>query len=284
MDDVDGLLAMAPRSPQRIVAITEESTETLARLGLLHLVVGVSSYTVRPEAAKALPRVSAFLDANFDKIVALKPDLVIGFSDLQGEIARELAKRGVPVVIFNQRSVAEILQTIRSTAGIVGAAAAGDAVVDELVAGLRRIEAKRPARRLKVYFEEWPDPCISAIRWVSELIGVAGGVDVFAHTRQRHDAKGRIISVDDVVAADPDVIIASWCGKKVKRDDIAARFAKTRAVENDAIYEIPSELILQPGPAALSDGVAALHAIVCAEADGTHLPPAHPGEARRGDL
>lgn len=284
MDVVDALLRSAPRVPQRIACLTEETTETLYRLGLGDRVVGVSSFTVRPAEATSKPRVSSFLDANFDKLVALKPDLVVGFSDLQADIARELARRGIPVVIFNQRSIAEILQTIHSTAALVGAADAGTALVDELVAHLHRVEASSPSRRPRVYFEEWPDPCISAIRWVSELIDVAGGIDVFAHTRARHDARGRIISVADVIAADPDVIVASWCGKKVERTSLVERFAGTRAVLDDAVYEIPSELILQPGPAALSDGVSTLQRILQAVVDGAQLPPERPGEARRGDL
>ena len=285
MDVVDALLAQAPRYPQRIVAITEETTETLYRLGLSDRIVGVSCFTLRPKEAKQKPTVSSFLDANFEKIIELKPDLVIGFSDIQAEIARELAKRGVPVVIFNQRSIAEILQTLNATAALVGAAEKGAALVDELIVHLREVAAAaavRP-RRPRVFFEEWPDPCISAIRWVSELIELAGGEDLFKETRARHDAKGRFVAVDDVIARDPDVIIASWCGKKVKRDSIAERYAQTTAVENDAIYEIPSELILQPGPACLTDGVDAIVRILDAVVAGTQLPAAHPGEARRGD-
>ena len=286
MDVVDALLAQSPRTPQRIVAITEETTETLYRLGLGDRIVGVSCFTLRPKEAKEKPTVSSFLDANFEKIIDLKPDLVVGFSDLQGELARELAKRGVPVVIFNQRSVAEILQTINATAALVGAADKGAVLVDELVGHLREVAAVAAtrSRRPRVFFEEWPDPCISAIRWVSELIELAGGDDLFKETRARHDAKGRFVSVDDVIARDPEVIIASWCGKKVKRESIAERYASTTAVKSDAIYEIPSELILQPGPACLTDGVDALLRIFGAIVDGVALPPACAGEARRGDL
>lgn len=285
MDVVDALLSQAPRHPQRIVAMTEETTETLYRLGLGDRIVGVSCFTLRPKVAKDKPKVSSFLDANFEKIIDLKPDLVVGFSDLQGEIARELAKRGVPVVVFNQRSVAEILQTIAATAALVGESDAGIALVDELTRHLRDVAgiAAGRRRRPRVFFEEWPDPVISAIRWVSELIELAGGDELFKETRARHDAKGRIITVDDVIARDPEVIIASWCGKKVKRDSIAERYASTTAVQNDAIYEIPSELILQPGPACLTDGVDALLKIIGAIVDDTPLAPAHPGEARRGD-
>ncbi len=291
MSLVDVLLSAAPARPRRIACLTEETTETLYRLGKGDLVVGVSSFTLRPAAARKKPKVSSFLDANFDKLMALAPDLVIGFSDLQADIARELAKRGVPVAIFNQRSVAEILQVIGTTGALVGADVEARALVDELVAHLRVVEAAAPATKPRVYFEEWADPCISAIRWVSELVELAGGVDVFAHTRARHDAKGRIVSVDDVIAADPEVIIASWCGKKVKATSLRERFATTTAVKNDQIYEVPSELILQPGPAALSDGVDALSRILRAVARGEHLTPApgphgaaQPDEARRGDL
>jgi iron complex transport system substrate-binding protein len=288
--DVDALLAAAPRHPRRIACLTEEPTETLYRLGCGDLVVGVSSFTLRPEAARHKPKVSSFLDANFDRLLALQPDLVIGFSDLQGDIAAELAKRGVPVVIFNQRSVAEILQTIQMTGALVGRDREAAVLVDDLVAGLRDVAASAAAlpRRPKIFFEEWADPTISGIRWVSELIEVCGGDDVFARTRARHDAKGRFVSTDDVIAADPDGIIASWCGKKVKRTSFPTRYATTTAVRDDQLYEIPSELILQPGPAALTDGVAALSRIIAAVARGERLAP-RPGpadedECRRGDL
>jgi iron complex transport system substrate-binding protein len=288
--DLDALLAAAPRHPQRIACLTEEPTETLYRLGCGDLVVGVSSFTLRPEPARHKPKVSSFLDANFDRLLALRPDLVIGFSDLQGDIARELAKRGVPVVIFNQRSVAEILQTIQMTGALVGRDREAAALVDELVTGLRDVAVAAAAlpRRPKIFFEEWQDPIISGIRWVSELVELCGGDDVFAHTRARHDAKGRFVSIDDVVFANPDGIIASWCGKKVKRTSFPARYASTTAVRDDQLYEIPSELILQPGPAALTDGVKAMARIVGAIARGERLPP-RPGpadddECRRGDL
>lgn len=272
MTVVDDLLNQAPRRPRRIACLTEETTETLFRLGRGDLVVGVSSWTVRPKEATSLPRISSFLDANFDKLVALRPDVVIGFSDLQGDIAKELARRGVPVVIFNQRSVAEILQTIMMTGALVGADVEAAALVDELVAGLRVIAARAPQKRPRVYFEEWPEePTISAIRWVSELIEVAGGDDVCAWSRAHKDAKGRIVDEAAVIASDPDVIIASWCGKPVDVDSLRRRFATTTAVKNGQIYEIPSELILQPGPAALTEGVKALSRIMVAVADGRVL-------------
>jgi iron complex transport system substrate-binding protein len=167
----------------------------------------------------------------------------------------------------------------------VGAADAGARLVDELVTHVREVAGRCSRRRLvRVFFEEWPEPTISAIRWVSELIEIAGGDDLFRETRARHDARGRFVSVDDVIARDPEVIIASWCGKKVKRESIVERYANTTAVKNDAIYEVPSELILQPGPACLTDGLEALARILDAVAAGVSLPPAAPGEARRGDV
>ena len=288
--DIDALLAQAPRYPRRIACLTEEPTETLYRLGCGDLVVGVSSFTLRPEPARHKPKVSSFLDANFERLLALRPDLVIGFSDLQGDIAAELARRGIPVVIFNQRSVAEILQTIQMTGAIVGKDGEAALLVDKLVAGLRDVATAAAAlpRRPRIFFEEWADPTISAIRWVSELIELCGGEDVFAQTRDRHDAKGRIVTTDDVVAANPDAIMASWCGKKVKRTSLLERYPTTTAVQDDQLYEIPSELILQPGPAALTDGVAALARIIGAIARGERLPPRSgphdDDECRRGDL
>ena len=264
------LLATAPRHPQRIVCLTEETTETLYRLGAGDLVVGISCYTLRPEEARSKPKVSSFLDAKFDDILALAPDLVIGFSDLQADLGKELAKRGVPVWIQNQRSVAEILQNIRVLGAMVGLASAAAALADELEAHLRDVEAaaRTLPRRPRVFFEEWPDPLISGIRWVSELVEIAGGDDVCRESRARHDAKGRIFTLDDVAARDPEVVIASWCGKSVRRDEILARpaWAAVQAVVHGRVHEIKSELILQPGPAALTDGIDAIAAIVRATA------------------
>jgi iron complex transport system substrate-binding protein len=261
-DIVDGYLQHASRFPSRIACLTEEPTETLYRLGCGDKIVGVSCFTTRPKEAKEKPTISSFLDARFDELVATQPDLVIGFSDLQADIARELAKRAIPVVIFNQRSIAEILQTIRATGALVGEMQKADALADELTAHLRKVAAHAQTRRRRprVYFEEWPDPQISAIRWVSELIDIAGGDDVFSHSRSRPDAKGRIFSIDDVVIANPDAILASWCGKTVDVDSIVERFSATTAVKNGAIREVNSDIILQPGPAALSDGIDALSA------------------------
>lgn len=283
--DFRELLATAPPYPRRIVCLTEETTETLYRIGAGDLVVGISGYTVRPKEARKKPRVSTFLDADFPRILDLKPDLVLGFSDLQADLARELAKRGVPVMVFNQRSVAEILQTIRVVGALVGRAEAAEALARELEAGLGRIAAEPLPRRPRVFFEEWPDPLISGIRWVSELVELAGGEDVCAESRRSHAAQGRIFDPAEVARRDPDVVVASWCGKKVKRDAIRARpgWADVKAVRDDQIYEIRSAVILQPGPAALTDGVAELRAILAAVARGDRLPAWREGEPRRAE-
>jgi iron complex transport system substrate-binding protein len=279
------LLAAAPPYPRRIVCLTEETTETLYRIGAGDLVVGISKYTVRPKEARQKPRISTFLEADFERILDLKPDLVLGFSDLQADLARELAKRGVPVMVFNQRSLAEILQAVRVIGALAGCAEAADALARELEEGLDRIATAGRAlpRRPRVFFEEWPDPLISGIRWVSELIEVAGGEDVCAESRASQAAQGRIYDPREVARRDPEVLVASWCGKKVKRDAILARpgWDGVRAVRDDQIYEISSALILQPGPAALTDGVAELHAILAAVARGERLPARREGEPRR---
>lgn len=282
---LDALLASAPAHPRRVVCLTEETTETLYRIGAGDLVVGVSGYTVRPLEARKKPKVSSFLDANFERILELRPDLVVGFSDLQADIARELVKRGVPVVIFNQRSVAEVLQTIRSTGALVGRADEADTLATELEENLRHhadVAAALP-RRPRVFFEEWHEPLISAIRWVSELIEIAGGDDVCLESRREQGAKGRIFEAGDVAARDPEVVIASWCGKKVKRELIRARFPDVTAVREDQLYEIKSAYILQPGPAALTDGIAQLARIIEAVARGERLPPRREGDMRRAD-
>jgi iron complex transport system substrate-binding protein len=279
-------LAAAPRHPARVVCLTEETTETLYRIGAGDLVVGVSGFTVRPPEARRKPRISSFLSADADAIVALRPDLVVGFSDLQADVARDLVKRGVPVLVTNQRSIAEILQTIRAVTAAVGRAEAGAALADELAEGLRAVAdaARALPRRPRVFFEEWPDPLISGIRWVSELVEVAGGEDVCAESRASHAAKGRIFDPREVARRDPEAIVASWCGKKARREAIAARpgFADTAAVREDQLYEVKSAVILQPGPAALTDGVSQLARIVAAVARGERLPARREGELRSG--
>jgi iron complex transport system substrate-binding protein len=254
------------RFPERIVCLTEETTETLYRLGAGDRVVGVSGYTVRPPEARHKPRVSAFISAKFDKIDALEPDLVLTFSDLQGDIAAELAKRGHTVVTFNQRSVAEILGMIRMLAGLIGEAQAGEALVAELEGGLRAIAdaARAWPRRPRVYFEEWDDPLISGIRWVEELVAIAGGEPIFPHLASAGLARNRIVPAEAVIAGAPDVIVASWCGKRVRLDAIRSRpgWDVIPAVRHGRIHEIKSAVILQPGPAALTEGVQQLHAIL----------------------
>ena len=252
--------------PSRIVCLTEETTETLYLLGEGHRVVGVSGYTVRPPEARGKPRISAFISAKYDRIEALNPDLVLGFSDLQAEIAAELIRRGYPVMVFNQRSVAEILQMIRMVGAMIGCGDRADALASRLEMDLDyfRRAAETVALRPRVFFEEWNDPLISGIRWVEELIEIAGGDPVFPELRTAHLAKDRIVQPEDVVRRRPDVIVASWCGKPVRTQTIAARpgWSDVPAVRNGHIYEIKSSLILQPGPAALTDGIRQLQQII----------------------
>jgi len=258
------------RYPERIVCLTEETTETLYLLGEQRRIVGVSGYTVRPpEARRDKPKVSAFLSAKTEKILELEPDLVLGFSDLQADIARELAKAGLNVMIFNQRSVDEILSMIVTLSSMVGASQRGEELVGKLEANLNsvRLAGERFPRRPRVYFEEWDEPMISAIRWVSELIGIAGGEDVFEELSKSRAATGRTISESsEVIARRPDVILGSWCGKKFRPERVAARpgWDAIPAVRAGALYEIKSADILQPGPAALTDGVRRIHAILTA--------------------
>lgn len=225
--------------------------------------VGISGYTVRPPEARSKPRVSAFINARFDKIEALHPDLVLAFSDLQADIAAELIRRGYAVVTFNQRSVAEILQTIRIIGGLVGASARADALVNELEGGLDDIRSRASAlpKRPRVFFEEWDSPLISGISWVEELVEVAGGVPIFPELRGGRLAKDRIVQPDEVARRDPEVIIASWCGKAMKKRTIVERagWAGVSAVARDQIYEVKSTYILQPGPASLTEGVRRVH-------------------------
>jgi iron complex transport system substrate-binding protein len=255
-----------PRFPARIVCLTEETTETLYRLGAGDRVVGVSGYTARPPEARTKPKVSAFLNARFDKIAALEPDLVLAFSDLQADIARELIRRGYPVVTFNQRSVAEILQMIRMLGGMIGLADRADALAAELESDLNAVgtSAARFERRPRVFFEEWDDPLISGIRWVEELVEIAGGDPIFPHLRSAALGRDRIVTPDAVRDAAPDVILASWCGKKVRKATIASRagWAEVPAIANGHVYEIKSTYILQPGPAALTEGLRQVHWLI----------------------
>jgi iron complex transport system substrate-binding protein len=259
--------------PQRIVCLTEETTETLYLLGEQRRIVGISGYTVRPpQARKEKPRVSAFISADVPKILALDPDLVLAFSDLQADIVAALIRAGVCVHAFNQRTVAGILDMIRMLGALVGAAQRADALAERLAANLdstRRRGVQRGAHP-RVYFEEWDEPMISGIGWVSELIGIAGGVDIFPELAGRKSATERIITAEAVIGRAPDIIIGSWCGKKFHKEKVVARpgFDAIPAVRNQKLYEIKSALILQPGPAALTDGLAALENIIA----GTPLP------------
>jgi iron complex transport system substrate-binding protein len=259
--------------PQRIVCLTEETTETLYLLGEQHRIVGISGYTVRPPQAREKPRVSAFINAKFDKILALDPDLVLTFSDLQADIAKELIRRGVTVLAFNQRSVAEILNMILLLASVVGTADKGQVLVTQLESELNAIRASaaRFAFRPRVFFEEWNSPLISGICWVDELIEIAGGIPIFPDLRNRKNAPERIVDPAHVVPENPDVIIASWCGAKVNKKTIRGRpgWTEISAVRKDHIYEIKSTYILQPGPAALTEGVRQLHAVLAHVAGAT---------------
>jgi len=252
--------------PRRIICLTEETTETLYLLGEQERIVGVSGYTVRPPEARLKPKVSAFINAKFDKILSLEPDLVFAFSDLQADIAAELIRRGVTVMTFNQRSIAEILEMILTVGRIVGSEEKARALVALLQAELDaiRASASRFAHRPRVLFEEWHEPLISGICWVEELIETAGGECVFPQLRKQQSAKNRIVNPADVIAKDPEVIIGSWCGRAVKKEWIRKRdgWDRISAIRNNHIYEVKSAYILQPGPAALTEGLRQLHAIL----------------------
>ncbi len=257
---------MASSFPTRIVCLTEETTETLYLLGQGDRIVGVSGYTVRPPEARSKPKVSAFINAKFDKIAALQPDLVLAFSDLQADLTAELIRRGMTVVTFNQRSVAEILQMIRMLGGLVGCQADAERLAISLEAGLERIResAARFPARLRVFFEEWDEPLISGIRWVEELVEIAGGLPIFPELATASLGRDRIVNADRVAQRDPEVIVASWCGKKVRKATISGRVGwdGVAAVRCDRIFEVKSTYILQPGPAALTEGVRQVHAIL----------------------
>lgn len=254
--------------PERIVCLTEETTETLYLLGEERRIVGISGFTVRPpRARKEKPRVSAFTSAKIDRIIDLAPDLVLGFSDLQADIAAQLVRAGIEVHVFNHRSVAEILRMIATLGGMIGCEAKTAALIAELEAGLVAVRerAARLPRRPRVYFEEWDEPQISAIRWVSELIGIAGGEDCFPELARASLGKDRIVrDVLEVPRRAPDIILGSWCGKKFRPEQVAARagWQDIPAIRSGDIAEIKSSIILQPGPAALTDGVRALQAAI----------------------
>jgi iron complex transport system substrate-binding protein len=253
--------------PERIVCLTEETVETLYLLGEEHRIVGISGYVVRPpRARREKPRVSAFTSADIPKIPDLEPDLVLTFSDLQTDIAAALIRQGVDVHAFNQRTIAEILDMIRTLGSLVDAQDRAKRLTDDLV--VATTNARRRASRLpfrpKVYFEEWDDPMISGIAWVSELIEIAGGIDVFADLAHCKSAKDRIVTGEQIIPRAPDIIVGSWCGKKFRPEKVVNRagFDALPAVRRGAVHEIKSPLILQPGPAALTDGLAAMEAII----------------------
>jgi iron complex transport system substrate-binding protein len=254
--------------PGKIICLTEETTETLYLLGEQDRIAGITIYTVRPpEAAQQKPKLASFLDADVEKIVEMKPDLVIGFSDVQATLASKLIKAGLNVLIFNQRSVEEILEVVLMTGTLVGAQGKAMDLVDSLRKQLKEIaeETANAVIRPKVYFEEWDKPRISCIRWVSELISIAGGEDVFSDLSINPDAKGRTINDDkEIITRNPDIYIASWCGKPFNRKTLLSRqgWESINAIKNDEIYEIDSSIILQPGPAALTDGIKELKRIV----------------------
>lgn len=261
-----GAARAAAAFPRRIVCLTEETVETLYLLGEQERIVGVSGFAKRPPEVRLKPRVAAFTSAKFDKILELQPDLVLTFCDVQAEITRELMRLGITVFGFNQRSVAQIFGMIVTLARIVGREREGLALIAEFERGLDAIAqaAMRFTRRPRVYFEEWNDPLISGIEWVEELIEIAGGEPVFPERRGRGKAQDRVVEAVAVIERDPEVIFASWCGKKVDVASIAARpgWAEVSAVRNAHIYEIDSTIILQPGPAALTDGVRAIHSVL----------------------
>ena len=261
-------MARAAGFAERIVCLTEETTETLYALGEDWRIVGISGFTVRPPRARRdKPRVSAFTSARIDRIIALEPDLVLGFSDLQADIAMQLVQAGLAVHVFNHRTVAGILAMIRTLGGMVGCEAKAAELCTRLAAGLEAVAARAAAlpRRPRVYFEEWDAPQISAICWVSELVTLAGGDDCFPELARESLGRNRIIA--DPLAVPqraPDIILGSWCGKKFRPAAVAARagWAAVPAVRDGELHEIKSSLILQPGPAALTDGVAAIAAVI----------------------
>ncbi|MCC7137443.1 MAG: ABC transporter substrate-binding protein [Planctomycetes bacterium] len=258
----------SPRRPERVACLTEESVEILYAIGAGDLVVGVSKYVERPEEAREKPRLCAFVRADYDAVESVRPDLVLCFSDLQAEIAAECARRGMNVVVFNQRSVAEILGVVLAIGALVGREAPARALVERLTAHVEAVAAKAALlpRRPRVHVEEWDAPLITAIRWVAELVEVAGGRYVFPARSVAPAARDRVVDPADVVQADPEVIVASWCGKPVHVERIVARpgFADVAAVRDGRVHVLPPAILLQPGPAALTDGLDALHRLVAA--------------------
>jgi iron complex transport system substrate-binding protein len=250
---------------RRLICLTEETVETLYLLGEQDRIVGVSGYAVRPpQVRKEKPRISSFLSADIDRIAALEPDLILAFSDIQAQVVSDLARRGLPVYLFNQRDLAGIFAMIRTLGALIGCPEKAEALASGLEARVRDVASATEGRihRPRVYFEEWNDPMISGIGWVSELIEIAGGTDIFSDLSKQAAAKDRIVTSEQVIAGRPDVLLASWCGKKVRTDSFKARegWYAVPAVVAGRIVEIKSPLILQPGPAALTDGLDAIRA------------------------
>lgn len=247
---------------RRLVCLTEETVETLYLLGEQERIVGVSGYAVRPpQVRREKPRISAFTSADVPKIAALKPDLVLAFSDIQADIAADLARAGLAVYVFNQRDLVGIFSMIRTLGALIGCVEKAEALATSLEQRLDSVAAQSHGRaRPRVYFEEWDDPLITGLGWVSELIAIAGGNDIFPEMSTRAAARDRIVSPAQVAERAPDVILASWCGKKVRPEKIRVRegWGDIPAVVGNRIVEIKSSLILQPGPAALTDGLDAI--------------------------
>ena len=260
--------------PERIVCLSDETAEVLYLLGVQDRIVGVSGFSKRPPEVRLKPRVSAFCDADFEAIIALRPDLVLTYSDVQAEISRQLVLRGLTVLNFNQRSIAEILQAISMLARVIGKLGEGAALIDSLLTGLAdiKMQGEKLPRRPRVYFEEWHQPLISGIRWVEDLIEIAGGEPIFPELLACGKSQDRVVDPAAVVARDPEVIFASWCGMKVDTAAIAGRphWDSIKAVRNGNLFEIDSSIILQPGPAALTEGVRQMHAIIARVAGGAH--------------
>jgi iron complex transport system substrate-binding protein len=252
--------------PRRIICLTEETIETLYLLGEQDRIIGISGYTVRPPEARQKPKVSAFINSKFERILELNPEVVFAFSDLQADVAAELIRRGVAVFTFNQRSIPEILEMILTVSRIVNAEARGLRLIEELQEEIEAIarSASRFAYHPRVLFEEWYEPLISGIRWVDELIELAGGSSIFPELREQHNAKNRILNESDVIERDPQIIICSWCGRKANKRLVATRngWNNITAIRNEHVYEIKCSYILSPGPAALTEGLRQLHAIV----------------------
>lgn len=253
--------------PKRIICLAEEFTETIYMLGREELIVGISGFTVRPpEARRTKPKVCTYLEANYEKIYSLKPDIIFAFSDLQGDIVKELIKNGMNVFCFNQRSIKDILEMMLMIGNIIGEHKKALKLVKDITKSLEKIQKESSSfkNKPKVYFEEWDDPMITGIRWVEEIIEVCGGEPIFPELRECGLAKDRIIKPEEVVKRNPDIILASWCGKGVKKDRIRSRegWGKINAVKNNRIYEIKSSVILQPGPASLTEGVKQISEII----------------------